>query len=162
MADIILAGEGTNSFQSLENADIYFETRTSSEKWTKAEDVNTKKIVLIMGFQRLNMERYEGSKLDMEQNGAFPRTGIVDIDGNAISNDTIPQFVKDAQCEISLTILEDPAWFGDKGTEGWESMQTDGATGRLRKDHRAQELPEIVKRLLQPVLYVDLGYYGIV
>ena len=157
MTDIIV---GTNSLLSLANAHIYFGNRIGSDKWINADEENQKK-VLIMGLQRLNLERYEGSRTDEAQLPPFPRIGIVDREGRSIDSKTIPQFAKDSQCEIAITILDNPAWFGDRGTEGWENLQTDGATGRPRQDYKAQELPEMVKRLLETVLYIDLGYYGI-
>jgi len=119
---------GTNSYISVENADLYFNDRLYSDIWTSASADN-KARALIMACKNLEKQFYKGIKKVEGQILAFPRCYVVDKrnDFNLLINkpinltiykpfintysiwnceEDVTQNVKEAQCEEAITLLE--------------------------------------------------------
>lgn len=85
-----------NTFVSLEDADVYFDERFGSDKWTdESQKINneTKEKLLITASRKISALDFVGSPLDVGQKMAFPR------------NFDLPQDVKDAVCEEAYALL---------------------------------------------------------
>jgi len=92
-----------NSYVTLAEANTYFDNRLNITTWSSADD-DTKTRALLQATRRLNYEKYYGDRVSGTQALPFPRINIGYIDGVLIDN-TIPQQIKDAECELALYML---------------------------------------------------------
>jgi hypothetical protein len=146
MALIAIPGAAdANSYITLEDAQVYFANRVYTDAWDDADD-QTK--ALITATQRLDQEGFMGQRASETQALKWPRTGVYS-DGLLLADDEIPQKVKDATCELALSlggsnVLEPPelAPFHSLGV---------GPVNLVMKDsvNQLESLPVQVARLLR-------------
>lgn len=107
MASAIIVG--TNSYISTADASTYFSGRLGADAWDAASTGDKEK-ALIQACRAIERQALKGWKYDQTQTLAFPRTmfGIGPAWGTFfVSNvPTVPQVVKDAQCEEALALLQ--------------------------------------------------------
>lgn len=138
------------SYCTLEEANIYFGSRYGSTSWTDAYTTD-QQAALNTAYKRLNQEYFLGSKTTYGQEAAFPRTGLVNRDGEWLNPATVPQDIKDAECELALAILN-----GQYTLESTSNTYDSITVGPLRLDYSesgddvAGTLPDLVIRLLAP------------
>src|ERR1043165_9842756 len=70
----------------------------------------------------LDGESYGGSVISPAQALKFPRASLYDSDGRSISSTTIPQALKDAQCELAYALLLDPDLADGDAFAGYSSI----------------------------------------
>jgi hypothetical protein len=101
---------GTNSYISRADADTYFSDAIHADTWRDASNTN-KDRALVTAYRMLDRQEWKGSKTDpvTPQAQDWPRTGLSDPEGTPIADDSVPQFILDAQSELALSILNDPA-----------------------------------------------------
>jgi len=109
MADLIVE-DGTivanaDSYISRANADSYFTNHGSPTDWTGATDANKDSALRYATVFLDSMYTWRGTIADESQVLRWPRAGVVDDEGRDIDDDTIPQKIKDAQCELGLLHL---------------------------------------------------------
>lgn len=122
LIDATLGGASANSFQTLTEAQAYFDLRLNIDVWTAAPSTNQEK-ALIMAGKRLNGLNWLGSKAATTQAMSWPRAGVPKPDGVAVGgfggsfgyswqgygeeylSTEIPAGVKEAQCELALYLL---------------------------------------------------------
>ena len=106
---IIVATVGAataNSYVTLADAKTYFAWRLYTDAWDEATDAQ-REAALLMACQRLEQEDYVGVVVTETQILKWPR--MKNADGDLIRNyaiTTIPQPMKNAQCEVALWILK--------------------------------------------------------
>lgn len=96
-----------NSYVSQASATTYLEGRLNSSAWSGAS-TGDKDIALVEAFREINLRAYLGRKVTTTQSGQWPRQWAPDPDsptGTWFDTTTIPQRVKDAQCELALEFL---------------------------------------------------------
>lgn len=155
-----------NSYVTVTTADTYFDERLQASGWT-GEDTDDKERALIMATRRIDMEPFRGEPVkpltDVEVSAntntqalKWPRYSTRDDTGWVFDHEEIPVIVQRATMELALRLLNDD----DDGTDamadtGLEQF-ADVAIGSLKvtpnRGYRAAPLPEIVERLLRPVL----------
>ncbi len=101
--DATVGGPSSNTYITLAEAEIYFESRLNSANWTAANDA-TKNQALAHATALLDREPFDGVKASSSQNLKFPRSGLVE-DGGAVSTSIVPGCVKAAVCELALVLL---------------------------------------------------------
>jgi hypothetical protein len=89
-----------NSYITLEDAQAYFANRVYTDLWDEADDQSK---ALITATQRLDQEGFMGKRASTTQALKWPRTGVYS-DGILLASDVIPQKVKDATCELALSL----------------------------------------------------------
>lgn len=91
---------GTNSYISIADADIYFSERLYTESWDILSVSTDKEIALITAFnlQEISFD-WLYDKTSSTQAQEFPRNDEI----------TVPQKIIDAQCEITLLLLNNKA-----------------------------------------------------
>lgn len=121
--DTTVGGINANSYASLAEGNTYFESRLHCADWTSATDPNKEK-ALIQSARIFNQYvDWLGLKTATTQALQWPRKGICYDGVNyydcgtwltvisdyswVLDSTTIPQIVKDAQCELSLVLLAD-------------------------------------------------------
>lgn len=96
---------GANSYVSAADATTYHAARGNTA-WTGTDAV--KEAALLKAAQYLDghyCNRFKGGKYQpLEQSLQWPRVGVF-IDGHLLDAYTIPQRLKDAQCELALIAL---------------------------------------------------------
>ncbi len=100
MATIIVeTGLGVNDSNSyVSEADLI--TYATDRGLTLSGDTS---VMLIQGMDYIEMQGYQGYKTSSSQSLQFPRTSVV-IDNYLIGSTTIPQLLKDALCEVAISI----------------------------------------------------------
>lgn len=110
--DATVAGPNANSFATLQEANDYFAERLYSSLWVAATEAE-KTAALIMATGLLVSDIcWTGAPTTTTQSLPWPRTGMVDRNGNDIADDVIPQPVKASEFEMALALLK-----GDRTTE---------------------------------------------
>lgn len=86
---------GANSYVTLAEALAYAEARDSSA------DVTEGRLIDAMDYLESLRAEYQGYKVSGGQPLQWPRVGVV-VDDYPIGDDTIPQCLKDAQCQLAM------------------------------------------------------------
>ena len=121
--DATIAGASANSYNTVAEADTYFEEAvTDVTAWTGAS-ADQKKAALVQAAKRINEPRYDGRIYLETQNLAFPRYAfgysvVLDSDGTI----AIPDDVKNAQLECALWLLK----YQDKDIDAEYAMKGGG------------------------------------
>jgi hypothetical protein len=89
------------SYDTVENADIYFANRLYVSAWTTANTSNKTK-ALEEATQRIDRLQFRGSKVDEDQDLDFPRYYGDEADGTEV----IPDDIKIACFEVALSLLD--------------------------------------------------------
>lgn len=149
-----------NSYVSLADALVYFGERLNSSTFTAAVQADQEK-ALIMATRRLEEEEFVGYPTVMGEEGtrqalAWPRAGTYDKDGEYNDEDVIPVFVKHAQMELAIWMLGADRT-ADTGLEGFNHVAVGPVSVTPNHSRLAATLPEIVARLLAPVLSTVRG-----
>lgn len=136
-----------NTYATKAEAATYFESRLGGEKWP-AEDEDKVARALLTAMRILEGFRFIGQRADLTQALQWPRTStrprergsnlvagllansLIDSRGRQWAAGTIPQPIKDAQCEIAYAMLLDPS-LNDPAL-----IQAVMRSGNLTIDHR--------------------------
>jgi hypothetical protein len=158
--DPTVGGASANSYGSFAEAQSYFATRLGAGAWTNAPDDDTRKAALITATRNIDANIFRGTRLTGDQILAFPRAGLW-RGGLALPTDRNPDFVKQAEFEEALALLEAA---GDDinnptGASGLEQFKSLGV-GDIRMDMRDPDpdnpsrtlLSQNAYRLLMPYL----------
>lgn len=152
--DATVGGEGANSYVTLAQFTTYLDERpfdTTTTASAATEDERTR--ALIAACRRLDQEDYTGTKADSSQALKWPRYGVKDEDGRTYDSDAIPTIVQHAQMEQAIAYLtadSDPE--AATGLEGFASVTVGPLQVTPRHTSAQGALPDIVRRLLRPVL----------
>src|SRR5262247_1853050 len=121
--DTTIGGANANTYVTLQAAEDYHDARLNSEAWTAAS-ADDKTRALLMAAKKLDSENWLGSRATSTQRLAWPRLYVQKVDGlgsgygwgygygygwlfgDVYLSTEIPQRVKDAQCELALSMLE--------------------------------------------------------
>lgn len=100
--------EGENSYISLDDADSYFQNRLYTDAWDNASSDESEKELALLWACNLMEDRVKwyGAKSDSSQSLQWPRKGLVDRYNKAVDSSSIPEIVKDVQCELALHLLQ--------------------------------------------------------
>lgn len=108
--DATTGGAAANSFATVEFADDYLGGSLYATDWpatSAGADLLTKQKALVTATRELNSRVWQGYKSDFDtQRLEFPRVGLYDRDGNSIDSTTIPEWLKEATCELALHRLQ--------------------------------------------------------
>ena len=107
---------GTNTFVTQAAADAYMASHArGSVSWGALGDP-AKEIYLVTAFRELQRLCYKGAKTGgSAQTAAWPRTSVLDREGDPIDENTIPDDIKNAQIEyayelsVNANIEKDPS-----------------------------------------------------
>lgn len=153
--DATISGAAANSYFTQAAASAYLADRLNNTAWTGATSAE-KDAALIMATTRLETETYVGSRVFITQRLKWPRYGAVDPDGLLYDHLTIPYLILQAQCELALAIVTDPALLADSGLESFVNVKL-GSLDVTPRYIPAAQLPALVRRLIAPV---RLGGYS--
>lgn len=98
--DATVGGPNSNSYVTVDEADAYFAERIYADAWNDSLDQSQ---ALVTATQRLDQEGFMGERASETQALKWPRSGGYS-DGVLLADDAIPQKVKDAVCELALSL----------------------------------------------------------
>ena len=97
---------GTNSYGSRAEANTYFDDSLRKAEWAAFSD-DTKDQGLIEATRVFERQAWAGEKEVPSQTLAFPRTGLLDKDGNSLTGAETLAIVSEAQFEYALVLIND-------------------------------------------------------
>lgn len=170
MASIVstAGGASSNSYCSLAEAEAYFEGRLYKSAWDDADDDEGKIPALIWATRILETRvRWNGTKATAAQALQWPRGYVVNpyygdmvvptpsmqADYSQvlyISDADIPQFIKDAECEMALALLGGTDVTLDPTTAAYNSISVGPISLNINDSPRAITLPKPVRELVRP------------
>ncbi len=112
-----LKGANSNSYVTLNEADLYFETVPDETNWDNKTD-DAKRRALISACRWIDGLNYYGDRCDEDQALKWPRDNYT-VDGVDLKCESIPNSIKYAQYELARQLANDTdAMTGNKGTDG--------------------------------------------
>ena len=87
-----------NCYASIAEADAYFAGKFGGESW-EVLDADQKTRLLITASRRIDAERFSGVKTPSTASLQWPRSGMIDNDGNPVTSTNVPSLVKMATFE---------------------------------------------------------------
>jgi len=95
----------SNSYSSVDEADLYHEARLHTSIWDDADDDD--KEAALQWATRLIDEKidFAGYKTSSTQALEFPRSGLYDRGGNSIGSGTVPTWLKNATAEYARYLI---------------------------------------------------------
>jgi hypothetical protein len=143
---------GADTYVSLEAVETYFAAHGAPTDWTGTNAV--KEGALRVARQWIDSAyTWKGGIVDETQALDWPRQGVYDDEGRAVAEDSIPQALKDAQCEAavehlrsSLTVpLERAGMLKRERVEGAVEREfMDGAPGARLRSFLTQLLAPLI------------------
>ena len=153
--DATVSGASANSYGTLAVAQTYFDDRLYTTTWDAANQ-DQQEAALQMACAQIDALQFVGYVTSYTQALQWPRVGVTDRNGQAISSSTIPTLVKNAQCELALTLLNDAGLSGNGDLDAFEQV-TLGSLSVTPKQGRAGSLPKTIKQMLAPFLVAGVG-----
>lgn len=164
-----------NSFETLVEAQAYFDSRLPLAGWDNAEDQN---VLLVMGTRLLDnfamslrqlvtasggvpayyrtSRKWTGSPATATQRLSWPRIGMYDKNGNLIPSDVIPQDLKDALAEFAGQLgISDRTLDNDVIIQGLTSVKAGSVSLSFKDQIFKQVVPDAVLDLLVPGWLTD-------
>lgn len=138
----------TNSYVSLTEAETYFEDAIHASNWFLEGGILKSK-ALVTATRMLEREIWAGSKTVSTQTLSFPRTDLIKADGTIVDSSTIPQEIKDAQCELALALINDST-IQSNATTGSNIKRVDagGVEVEFFQPTKGFKFPTIVQKLV--------------
>jgi hypothetical protein len=160
--DTTIGGTAANSYCTVAETDIYFDSRLNSTSWANAV-ADDKICALIMAAARLNEENWRGCRVTSTQALAWPRYDVEKKDAidygtfgygglgwyEWYPSNEIPKPVKTAQQELAISYLEG---FDDGQKDQISSFSTDGVSVSRVIAKPQGALPAAVSRLLSGLI----------
>lgn len=154
-----VSGTTSNSYVSLQEFHDYRDLNRLEATGFDEANSDQKIRALIMAANRLNRERWQGSRTTTTQRLAWPRAHVPKPDGVSgyswdysygtsteyFPSDTIPQEIEDAQCELALAYMDG---FDDGEEDAIESFSADGVAVKFRANRPSGDLPVAVSLLI--------------
>ena len=134
---------GTNSYVTRAEADAYLgDSARAADLWRVLTGAQ-KDRALITATRVMQTIAWNGAKTDANQDLAFPRTGLTDREGNPVDSASVPQEIKDGQCELAFDISQDPtvASSSDSGSNVSSVQAGSAAVSFFRPTTGSSRLP---------------------
>lgn len=151
--DATVGGATSNTYATLAEAESYFEARLHVSSWTAAATA-TKNAALAMATKALDRSVvWEGIKADEVQALQWPREYVEDPDtGEDFDSTAIPTRIKDAQCELALSLISEDRTLD---SDGFKRIKAGSVEAEYASTDAKPVLPRPVRELLR-----DLGTFG--
>lgn len=121
-ATVVIDGNTFAVYGDTDFVDDYMAGAIHGATWGTQDDT-TKAKACVSATRLIDRQVWRGNKTSVEQELAFPRSGLFDASGAAVASDDIPQAVFDAFCELCLALVD--------GSEVQTSTTTESNIGSL-------------------------------
>ncbi len=176
--DATVGGVAANSYETLAEAQTYFDARLPIAGWDGAADQNVllamatrvmegyaqalKKLVAPSGGVRayyIISRQWTGLPASPTQKLSWPRIGMFDQNGNPIDPTVIPQELKDAESEFAGQLGNaDRTLDLDQIVQGLTSLRAGSVALTFKQNFLPQVIPDAVLNLLVPGWLTDEIY----
>lgn len=176
--DATVGGASANSYETVAEAQAYFDTRLPVAGW---DDADSQAVLLIMATRVLDAlaqpfktffpaeggtpayyrvrRQWTGTPASTTQRLAWPRTGMLDQNGNAILSTVIPQALKDALSELAGQLgNEDRTLDNSVIVQGLSSIKAGSVSLTFNKGIIPQVIPDAVFNLMPQSWLTDELY----
>lgn len=128
--------ENANTYVSLADCANY-NIMMGNSAWTTYAQVDRETAILRAMRWLENFEaRWQGYRTDRTQVLAWPRTGMVDLDGYDLDENYIPMAIKDALCEAAWQELQAKDVFNPGVGEGGEVLEKSVKAGPVEASYK--------------------------
>lgn len=140
-----------NTYATLAEANAYHEAHLHGETW-RTELTDTKQRALLTATRLLDQHiEWCGSPTTTTQALAWPRQGLVDINGAALSSTAIPARMREATAELARQLLaEDRSADNEIDTKGLTSLTVGPIAMSFSGAVAAKVIPDAVWFALAP------------
>src|SRR5690348_15449444 len=151
--DATVGGTNSNSYVTQAAADSYFADRLFSDAWDAATS-GEQDSALIMAAKRIDQENFIGVRTSSTQALKWPRAYVPIPGENYVygvryfDSNTIPQQVKDAQCEYALLMIASDVLAQDD-LANFKSVRVGPISVDFNQPVNSGVLPDQVVRLLK-------------
>lgn len=176
--DATVGGAASNSYETVVEAQNYFDARLPLAGWDNAD---SQAILLVMGTRVLDAlaqpfktffpasggtgayyrvrRQWTGAPATTTQRLAWPRTGMLDANGNAIASNVIPQALKDALAELAGQLGgQDRTLDNDVIIQGLTSVKAGSVSLAFKQEIIPQVIPDAVYNLMPQSWLTDELY----
>ena len=138
-----------NSFVDLTFADAFFGTKFNADLWDTFSP-QIKERLLVSATEAINVFKFGGTKTLNSQSLEWPRKWLVNQDGSAILDTSIPLNLKKAVCEMAYWIwTEEDRLVSDTEVNQIESMKIGPLD--VKVSGKAKVVPPAVEALLSAI-----------
>lgn len=175
--DSTVGGPAANSYETLAEAQAYFDSRLPLSGWVNATTA-TQNILLAMATRTLDAlaqpfktfvpgdvpyyrvrRQWTGVPASATQKLAWPRIGMYDAHGYAIPSNVIPQALKDAESELAGQLGNaDRTLDNDVIVQGLTAVKAGSVSLSFKNDIVPQVIPDAVYNLMPPSWFTDELY----
>lgn len=103
-------------YQETADVDDYLAAALNTDEWDALSSAEKNRTNVAM-TRLLDRQRWQGAKASSGQALAFPRSGLTDSEGNAVSSESIPAAVLSAHSELCLIAADGSTVQADATTE---------------------------------------------
>lgn len=173
--DATVGGVSSNSYETLVEAQAYFDSRLPLAGW---DDADSQAVLLVMATRVMEgfansirmlvpaaggvyayyrtRRRWTGAPATATQKLSWPRIGMYDANGNEIASTVIPQELKDAESEMAGQLGNaDRTLDNDVIVQGITSIKAGSVALSFRNGITPQVIPDAVLNLLVPGWLTD-------
>lgn len=141
---------GTDTYISVADANIYLKLAIHADSWSSASSGDKEK-ALVTATRQLDRQNWEGSKYEDAPTQVldFPRSGLVDDEGDEVDETTVPQQIIDATCELGLALLDNTQLQDESSTgSNIKSLKAGSAEIEYIRATSGKRFPTIVDELI--------------
>lgn len=157
VSTITISTTDFSSLVSVAEADAYLLASLELSAVWSAASTTTKSSAVVTATRMLDRIKWVGSKTSAAQPLSWPRSGVVDEEGEDVADDEVPQAVEDACCLLAGRLVASPGL--SSGVSGSVSQVTTGNVsvtfGRAQETTAESGLPFDVEFLLRQFM---VGY----
>lgn len=95
-----------SAFVTLAAAEIYLGAALHATGWAGATSAQ-KAQALVTATRMIDRQGWDGEKTDAANELSWPRSGLLDAEGEDVDSATLPAALVDATCELANALLED-------------------------------------------------------
>lgn len=155
---------GYNTYATNAEADEHFALDVRNSDWIAKTEYQQDQS-LVTAFRMLERLRPVGAKVDADQEGLWPRTGVYYPDGTAVPDDTLPADWITAQYELALALALKPTIATSSSTAS-NIKRVRGGPAEVEffapvAAAASTPLPWLVWELLFPYLLASQGVVGL-
>lgn len=140
-----------NSYVTLAEAEAYMVGRLAVTNWDAATD-DEKNRSLKMATDELEKYEYKGIRTTQAQRLQWPRYDVLDRDGWAYDQDTVPRPIKEATYELALALTDGTYEIVPNQLAQFERVRVGSLDISPRDSYQAAPLPDPIRRLIAPLL----------
>ncbi len=148
MGTVTISGTSFDIYGTLAAAVTYMKARVGATAWDAVGSTDRSK-ALVSGTRFLDRQNWQGQKTSGVQALEFPRTGLVDKDGNDVGSVAVPLLVEEANYEMALAILED-ATIVENANSGTNTKRVKAGSAEVEffRQTDGTKLPTIIQELI--------------